>query len=81
VTVVYRCRMSQQSGGADAVSGSCLVDLPIPLARGLHWSTSQLNLSRVYYKKKPYTPPNTPLIRATQPLRAPPFPYKALKLS
>jgi hypothetical protein len=29
----------------------------------------------------PYTPSNTPLTRDTQPLRAPPIPYKALKLS
>ena len=29
----------------------------------------------------PSTPPNTPLTRATQSLRAPPMPYKALKLS
>jgi len=52
--------------------------------RGLHSSTSQLNLSRVCHKKTPYTtqtPPNTPLTRATQPLRTPPIPYTALKLS
>jgi len=52
--------------------------------RGLHSSTSQLNLSRVYHKKTPftpYTPLHTPLTRATQPLRAPPIPCKALKLS
>ena len=28
--------------------------------RGLHSSTSQLNLSRVCHKKTPYTPLNTP---------------------
>jgi len=52
--------------------------------RGLHSSTSQLNLSRVCHKKTPYTPqtsPNIPLTRATRPLRTPPIPYKPLKLS
>ena len=52
--------------------------------RGLHSSTSQLNLSLVGHKKAPSTPktaPSTPLQRATQPLRATPIPYKALKLS
>ena len=34
-----------------------------------------------YTPYTPYTPPDTPLARATQPLRAPPMPYKALKLS
>jgi len=48
---------------------------------GLHSFTYQLNLSRVLHTKRPYTPPNTPLTRATQPLRAPPIPQKALKLS
>jgi hypothetical protein len=60
-------------------------DLRLVVAgRGLHSSTSQLNLSRVCHKKTPYTPkipPNTPLTRATQSLRAPPIPYEALKLS
>ena len=54
------------------------------MGRGFHSCTSQLNLSRVCHKKTPYTPytpPNTPLTRATQPLHAPPIPYKALKLS
>jgi len=52
--------------------------------RGIQSSTSQLNLSRVGHKKTPYTPytpPNTRLTWATQPQRAPPIPYKALKLS
>jgi hypothetical protein len=52
--------------------------------RGLHSFTSQLNLSRDRHKKTPYTPwtpPSTPLSRATQPLRAPPIPSKALRLS
>jgi hypothetical protein len=49
--------------------------------RGLHSSTSQLNLSHVSHKATPYISPDTPLTRATQPLRAPPIPYKALKLS
>ena len=56
----------------------------LPTGRSLHPSTSQLNLSRVCHTKTPYTPytpPNTPLTRATQPLRAPPIPDKALKLS
>ena len=54
-------------------------------SRGLHSSTSQLNLSRVGHKKTPYTrytpPIKTPLTWATQYLRAHPIPYKALKLS
>jgi len=29
----------------------------------------------------PYTPPDTPVTWVAQPLRAPPIPYKALKLS
>ena len=52
--------------------------------RSLHSSASQLNLSRVYHQKTPYTPKtpqNTPFTRATQPLRAPPIPYKVLKSS
>ena len=53
----------------------------IQLGRGLHSSTSQLNLSRVCHKKTPYTPPKTPFTRATQSLRAPPIPYRPLKLS
>jgi len=58
-----------------------------PLNRGLHSSTSQLNLSRVWHNKTPYTPynpyirPNNPFSWDTQPLRAPPIPYKALELS
>jgi len=42
-----------------------------PPPRGLHSSTSQLDLSRVCHQETPdtpYTPPNTPLTRATQPL-------------
>jgi len=54
---------------------------PEGVGRGLHASTSQLNLSRVCHKKTPYTRLNTPLTRATQPLRAPPIPNKTLKLS
>jgi len=52
--------------------------------RGLHSSTSQLKLRRVSCTRTPctpYKPPNTPLTRATQSLRTPPIPYKALKLS
>jgi len=52
--------------------------------RGLHSSTSQLNLNRVAHNKTPCAPcttPTTPVIRASQPLRAPPIPYKAHKLS
>jgi len=55
-----------------------------PAGRGSHSSTFQLNLSRVCHKTTsftPSTPPNTPLTRAVQPLRAPPIPCKALKLS
>jgi len=44
------------------------------LGRGLHSSTSQLNLSRVCHNKTPYTPTYNPLTRAKQPLRAPPIP-------
>ena len=42
-----------------------------PPPRGLHSSTSQLDLSRVCHQETPdtpYTPLNTPLTRATQPL-------------
>ena len=49
------------------------------MGRGLHSSTSQLNMSRVCHKKTPYTPytpPNTPLTRATEPLLATPIPDK-----
>ena len=52
--------------------------------RGLHSFTVQLNLSRFRHTNTPCTPstpPNTPLARATQPLRAPPIPFKALKFS
>ena len=54
------------------------------LSRCLHSFTFQLNLSRVWHTETPCTPctpPNTPLTWATQTLRAPPIPYKALKLS
>ena len=50
----------------------------MPLCRGLHSFTFQLNLSDVCHRKPsytpytPYTPPETPLTRATRPLRAPP---------
>ena len=49
--------------------------------RGLHSSTSQLNLSHVSNQKTPYTPPDIPLVRDTRPPRAPPIPYEVLKLS
>ena len=56
-----------------------------PRFRGLHSSTSQLNLSRVCHKKTPYTPLNTPSNPfhhgLHKPLRTSPIPYKALKLS
>ena len=39
----------------EAAVGSCR-----PTCRGLHSSTSQLNLSRVWHKTTPYTPLITP---------------------
>ena len=46
-------------------------------------STSAVSNTRKHptHPEHPLTPPNTPLTRATQPLRASPIPYKALKLS
>jgi hypothetical protein len=52
--------------------------------RGLHSSTSQLNLSPVRHKTDPtcsLVPPNPSWTSPRQPLNAPPIPQKALKLS
>jgi len=49
--------------------------------RGLPSFTFQLNLSRVRHTQNTLHNLNTPLTQATQPRRAPPIPYKALKLS
>jgi len=47
--------------------------------RPLLSSTSAVSVTRKH--PAPCTPPNTPLPRATQPLRATPIPYKPFKLS
>ena len=67
-----------------AAGESVVIECALLTGRGLHLSTSQLNSSRVCHKttpNTPLTPPSTSLTQATQPLRAPPIPYKALKLS
>jgi hypothetical protein len=49
----------------------------VATGRGLHSSTSQLNLGRFWHKfhlKHPLTPANTSLTPPRQPLHAPPIP-------
>jgi hypothetical protein len=60
------------------------VDLMEGKRQGLTLVRFSAQLEPFLTQKTPYTPsapPNTCLTRATQPLRAPPSPYKALKLS
>jgi len=73
-----RVRPAMVAGSAAVASDAT------PMTRGLHSFPFQLNLSRVWHNKTPYTPytpPNTPLTRATQPLRAPLISQTALQRS
>jgi hypothetical protein len=57
--------------GALRAAVGFLLSKQLPCGRGLHSSTSQLNLSRLTQDNTLHTL-HTPLTRATQPLRAPP---------